>query len=259
MNSNTQLDAGDRSPDIASPTVPLPHDGIDWRVALGAVLTFLWIGTGIVYLFGKVGIIDFVNLPTADIGSFLEGAFAPLAFLWLVIGHFMQQKEISANTLAIQIQQRSAERQEMHARRDSYFKLSTLVHEQLGNVAGFHYISVCGITGTGEVSMERFLQLRAESASDPGLFVRKMIELVIDYRSEEKDLNELFFGTEIRRRHAKTYTDSFSKLVSIAEQVDQDGLIVDGLLKGAPAGFLYRIIRYVEGVEKVNPFTGTAA
>ena len=234
-------------------------EAVDWRIALGSILTFLWIGAGIVYLFGKVGMVNFVNLPTADIGSFLEGAFAPLAFLWLVIGHFIQQKEISANTLAIQIQQQSAERQEIHARRDSYFKLSTLVHEQLGNIAGFHYVSVLGVTGTGEVSMEEFIQMRAESASDPGLFVRKMIELVVSYRAQEKDLNELFFGTEIRTRHTNNYTKAFSKLMNIAQTVDQDDLICDGLLKGSPAGFLYRVIRHLEGVEPMDPFTGASS
>ncbi|NCF19952.1 MAG: hypothetical protein GWP63_17085 [Haliea sp.] len=46
-----------------------------------------------------VGLNSFVTLPTADIGSFLEGAFASLAFLWLVNGHFMQQKVITDKAL----------------------------------------------------------------------------------------------------------------------------------------------------------------
>ena len=37
-------------------------------------------------------------------GRFLEGTFAPLAFLWLVMGYFLQQKELSENTTAIQQQ-----------------------------------------------------------------------------------------------------------------------------------------------------------
>lgn len=36
--------------------------------------------------------------------SFLEGAFAPLAFLWLVIGYFLQKKELIQNTNAIKMQ-----------------------------------------------------------------------------------------------------------------------------------------------------------
>ena len=57
-----------------------------------------------VYLLGMVGWGRFVNLPTADIGSFLEGAFAPLAFLWLVIGYFLQKKELRQNTDAMKMQ-----------------------------------------------------------------------------------------------------------------------------------------------------------
>ena len=38
------------------------------------------------------------------LGNFLEGAFAPLAFLWLVIGYFLQKKELVQNTTAIKMQ-----------------------------------------------------------------------------------------------------------------------------------------------------------
>ena len=50
---------------------------IDWRVAFGFTITVIWITTGLVYLLAIVGWDNFVHLPTADIGSFLEGAFAP--------------------------------------------------------------------------------------------------------------------------------------------------------------------------------------
>jgi len=112
---------------------------LDWRVVFGLLATTLWITAGFAYLLGVVGLDEFVHLPTADIGSFLEGAFAPLAFLWLVIGHFLQQREITANTKAIMVQEQSARRLELHSRRDSYFKLLTLVQDQLGVIASFHY------------------------------------------------------------------------------------------------------------------------
>ena len=123
---------------------------MDWRVVFGLAITIVWTTTGLTYLTAVVGMNNFVHLPTADIGSFLEGAFAPLAFLWLVIGHFMQQREIASNTKAIGIQEQSARRLEVHSQRDSYFKLLNLVQDQLGAIAGFHYMSVCGPTGTGD-------------------------------------------------------------------------------------------------------------
>ena len=82
---------------------------IQWRVTLGLAVTILG---SLTYLPGIVGEDNFIHPDTADIGSFLEGAFAPLAFLWLVIGHFMQHKEIGANTRAIKLQEQSARRLE---------------------------------------------------------------------------------------------------------------------------------------------------
>jgi hypothetical protein len=158
---------------------------MDWRVAFGLGVTIIWISAGLFYLLGVVGGNNFVHLPTADIGSFLEGAFAPLAFLWLVIGHFMQQKEITANTKAITLQEQSARRLEVHSQRDSYFKLLNLVQEQLGATASFHYMSVCGPTGTGEISGEEFSDQRAQSSSgDHAWFIRKMIGLAVTNRDD---------------------------------------------------------------------------
>ncbi len=158
---------------------------LDWRVIFGIVLTSIWLLTGLIYLFAKVGFSSFTELPVGEIGSFLEGAFAPLAFLWLVIGHFMQQSEISANTRTMQAQEQSIKRQELHSRRDGFFKLLELVQSQLGSIAGFHYISVVGSTGTGEVNDEQFSEMRSQSANgDSALFVRQMISLATTHRND---------------------------------------------------------------------------
>lgn len=260
MNSvNTKPEILSKDPSAATRGPQPKVLNIDWRITLGSILTFMWIGTGILYLFGKVGWVEFVNLPTADIGSFLEGAFAPLAFLWLVIGHFMQQKEISANTLAIQIQQQSAERLEIHAQRESYFKLSSLIQDQLNNICAFHYFSVCGINGTGEVSLDEFIQLRKEASGDPSLFVRKMIGLTIAARSEDGvGLQEVYFGTDIRARHSDKYHTIFTKLYRNAQAVDHEDMVSDALLNGSAFGFLYRVNCYARGDDIIDPFTGTA-
>lgn len=230
----------------------------DWRIILGAILTSLWIGAGLVYLLGVVGAGAFVALPTGDIGSFLEGAFAPLAFLWLVIGHFMQQSEISANTRAIMLQEQSAERQEIHAQRTSYFQLLKLVQEQLGSIAGFMYLSICGPTGTGEVSSEDFNKLRGDSSADHAVFIRKMIAMAVAHRESPEQVNEFFFGTEIRTRHANNFTKTFQKLLDNAAAVDHDDLLSNALLYGSAAGFLFRIIRFSHGDETYDPILGLA-
>lgn len=226
---------------------------VDWRIALGLILTTVWMTLGVTYLLGIVGFSAFVALPTGEIGSFLEGAFAPLAFLWLVIGHFMQQKEISTNTKAIQVQEQSARRLEMHSRRDSYFKLLSLVEEQLGAIAGFHFTSVCGPTGTQEVSQEEFADMRTNaSTGDCTLFIRKMSTLAITHRADAHKLEEIFFGTEIRQRHSNNFENTFNKLLREAESVDTDDMIRNALLRGSSAGMLYHIILHVAGKEPLD-------
>lgn len=43
-------------------------------------------------------------MKTNEIGDFLTVVFAPLAFFWLVIGYFQQQKELRQNTKALNLQ-----------------------------------------------------------------------------------------------------------------------------------------------------------
>lgn len=231
--------------------------GLDWRILFGLTVTTLWIGMGIYYVIVMVGWRAFQALPTADIGSFFEGAFAPLAFLWLVIGHFMQQKEITANTRAISMQERSTRRLELHSRRDSYFKLLGLVQEQLGSIAGFHYVSVFGPTGTGDVTTEEFATLRSEaSKGDHALFIRRLVSAAASNRDKPDFVREMLFGTDIRTRHSENFKRTFGRLLEAAESVDTDDMLREALLEGSAAGLYYRIIRHVSGEEDMNPVFG---
>ena len=230
---------------------------IDWRVALGLVLTTVWITTGVIYLTALVGVERFVNLPTADIGSFLEGAFAPLAFLWLVIGHFMQQKEITANTQAIQFQQEAAKQQGLLAQRDNYFKLLDLIQSQLESIAAFHYMSVCGPTGTEEFTTDEFNEMRSQSGGgDNSLFIRKMIQICARNRENPEELETIFFSTDIRQRHTDNYDRTFTRLLDAAKAVDTQNMLEDALLMGSAAGIYYRIIRAMKGDTSIGPLFG---
>jgi hypothetical protein len=229
---------------------------MDWRVVLGLTTTMLWLAAGMAYLMGIVGPDRFIHLPTADIGNFLEGAFAPLAFLWLVLGHFIQQKEISANTRAIKLQEQSARRLELHSRQDSYFKLLSLVQAQLGAIAGFHYMSIFGPTGTGEISGEEFTEQRAiSSTGDHAWFIRKMIALALGDLNNKERMQEIFFSTPIRIRHTENFRRTFKKLLEAARAVDTDDMVTDALLNGSAEGLYYRIILHVHG-EITLDFTG---
>jgi hypothetical protein len=232
---------------------------MDWRVALGLTITLLWMAAGFAYLVGIVGTNNFIHLPTADIGNFLEGAFAPLAFLWLVVGHFMQQKEIAANTRAIKLQEQSARRLELHSRQDSYFKLLNLVQNQLGAIAGFHYMSVCGPTGTGEISGVEFTEQRAHAATgDHAWFIRKMIALAVGDIGDKDKMHEIFFSTPVRTRHSNNFSRTFKKLLDAARSVDTDDMVTDALLNGSAEGLLYRIILHAKGELSLDFTLGSA-
>jgi len=237
---------------------PDDHDsGLDWRITLGLTITTVWIAGGLWYLATVVGWENFLELPTADIGSFFEGAFAPLAFLWLVIGHFMQQKEISANTRAMAMQERTTRRLELHSRRDSYFNLLTLVEEQLGTITAFHYISVFGPSGDGSVTSQEFADLRSQaSTGDRTLFTRLMVAAIVEVRDEPEVVREILFGTETRQRHSDNFCRTFERLLRAAEAVDEGGIVREALMEGSATGFYYKIIRYAGGDESMNPITG---
>ena len=103
---------------------------------------------------GTFGWGNFMRMPLGDLGDFLGGAFAPLAFLWLVLGLFLQQRELGANNRAIQrqyeIMQRTAEHaeiqsraiaaNELHARQDTFIDVARLVMNQLEVIAGMLFL-----------------------------------------------------------------------------------------------------------------------
>ena len=160
----------------------------------------------------------------------------------------MQQKEITANTKAINIQEKSARRLELHSRRDSYFKLLNLIQDQLASIAGFHYFSVKGPSGTQEMTSEEFAAGRALAGSgDHGYFIRQMTSITYQAREDRQAIEDLYFGTEIRQRHTTNYVMTFEKLLKAARDVDTDDMISNALLQGSAAGRQYRIIKYIQG------------
>ena len=125
---------------------------VDWRIFLGIIITVLWIIAGMVYLSGaQISKTIIYEIPLENIGSFLEGAFAPLAFLWLVIGLFIQQRELADNTEVLRQTSIQSEKQtqaiaatEMNARQETFFKIAENVKHQLGGITGMLFISCMG-------------------------------------------------------------------------------------------------------------------
>ena len=231
-----------------------PYDQ-DWRVLGGLSITFVYLILMALYIDLQVGWPSFVTLQVERMGSFLEGAFAPLAFLWLVIGYFLQKKELRQNTEAMKMQfveiQRSAEqatvqaeataRAEMHQRRESFLKLAELVRTQLGYVVGLLFLSSqMADRNEQKVPAERLANLwMVVGRDDPEAFSRELLRLAT--LSTPQYVFKLFFGTPIRTRHTTNFENSFKRLLRAAESCDEDEMIRDALL-GSAHGNLFRRI-----------------
>ena len=247
---------------IAEPVEPAAHQTaatrapvLDWRIWFGLIITALWLLLGYQYIDNSVGWNLFTTLPVDTMGNFLEGAFAPLAFLWLVIGYFLQQKELEQNTrtLAAQARQisRTAEQAEIqtarmaesekHARQETFLQVVNNVHRQLASISGLLYISSQGSNEAGTVSSGELGQLFSTSASiDHEIFSRRLLETHLQVEAPERF--DLFYGTEIRARHSNHFIYAYERMLRRAEEVDSDNIIRDALLATAHA-FIYNIAK----------------
>ncbi len=225
-----------------------------WYVRLGIVATVTWFGVAAAYVHAEIGWTRFQHLQADTLGNFLEGVFAPLAFLWLVIGYFLQQAEIHQNTEALRAQaveiQRTAEQaiiqsqaiaaNEVHARQETFLRIAEQVKAQLGTIVGMLWVSSQGATGNGLVSAEEqsrmFNQL---SARDTEVFARRMIET--HFQAPQAERMALFYGTRVRARHSNHFVVTFERLMARARDCDPDGLIL-GALRYSAHGLVYDLI-----------------
>ncbi|MDX1403778.1 MAG: hypothetical protein R3192_04535 [Woeseiaceae bacterium] len=216
----------------------------DWRIWAGAIVTILWITAGVWYInrVSDTTPTQFFSLDT--VGNFLEGAFAPLAFMWLVIGLFIQQQELANNTEAIRKTSEQSEKQtqaiaatEMNARQETFFKIAESVRHQLGGISGMLLVSGLGPVGSGRFDRQQSDALFEQAAKgDYEVFARMFMTMEF---LEEGGLEQLFYGTEIRTRHTKNFMRTFERLCRLAKNCDVDGIIEDALMQNA-FGLLYR-------------------
>ncbi len=221
----------------------------DWRIWLGLVITIIWIAGGLWYVAHVTETSPSQNFGLEAVGSFLEGAFAPLAFLWLVLGLFIQQRELANNTEALRQTSEQSEKQtqaiaatEMNARQETFFKIAENVKHQMGGISGMLYTSGLGPPGSGRFDRDQMDEyFNQMAAGDCEIFARLFISM--DFL-EEGGLPELLYGTDIRTRHSANYVRTFERLCRLAKNCDVNGIIEDSLMQSA-FGLLYlRIQQY---------------
>lgn len=74
----------------------------DRRYRFGILSTIIWLTFIFGLLLTKQN--DLLNLSLNEWGDFFAGAFAPLAFLWLVLGYLQQGEELGLSTEALHLQ-----------------------------------------------------------------------------------------------------------------------------------------------------------
>lgn len=246
-------------PEIISQSI-FADSAPDWRIWFGLSITLLWLIMLSLYVSSTIGWQHIGKSPIETLGSFLEGAFAPLAFLWLVIGYFLQKKELSHNTEAIKMQHveiqkttKQAEIQaeairatELHSRKESFLQLADMVNQHLGSILGLLFVSSQGSADSEIMSGERLSELWAKmNKNDPEVFSRSMLEIQFLYG--ERYAYKLFFGTPIRTQHTENFIFQFERLISAAEDCDESGMIRDSLSGGAHGLIYRRAVSFREG------------
>jgi hypothetical protein len=229
--------------------------GRDWRIWFGLTSTLFWLCLGLLYVAFVIGFRDFVTQPADALGGFLEGAFAPLAFLWLVLGFFLQQRELRTNNQAIHAQyeqmRRTAESSEIQARairanalhqqQETTMMIADRVHRQLASVVGLLWMSSQGPGNTDAAPEELITRLwTGIGTGDDEGFARQFMALY--FGTDEAGARDLFFGTPTRERHSRTVVEIFGRLLETIRPCDPDGVIEDAVL-GSGHGRLYQIIR----------------
>jgi hypothetical protein len=229
----------------------------DWRVWFGLATTGLWIFMGFKYIDGVVGWEAFVGQPAEALGGFLEGAFAPLAFLWLVIGFFLQQRELSQNTEAIrdqyeqmrraaehaEVQARAISANELHQRQETFLMVADRVSHQLGVTAGLLFMSSQAAGDEPNIDRELASEYwRRLGLGDPEIFSRQLMALHYSLKAEGLSDHDLYWETEIRTRHSNNFLKVFERMIRSAEGCDPDGIIRDAIL-GSGHGQQYQIIK----------------
>lgn len=210
----------------------------DWRISLGLLFTLFWLMLGFLYIASNVGWPAFFQLPIDQMGTFLEGAFAPLAFLWLVIGLFIQQsvlaqnnEELRRNNLHSEKQTQAIAATELNARQETFFKIYENARRQLGAISGLLFISSQGPVGNKTYSEEQISELwRQFATSDYEVFSR--LFLTIQALADD-DMTDLFYGTKIRRRHTENFIVSFDRLLKMARDCDRNNVIQDTMIYSA--------------------------
>lgn len=229
------------------------------RVFWGWVLTALWAVAVAAYVALGVGVSDFLALDPNAVGDFFAGVFAPLAFLWLVIGYFQQGAELRDNTkaLADQVQEakKAAEQAEVQAKalttNTKLVTLSTFLQtSKLQERDLMHYAIYV---------MERFPR-QAKIYGVPPTHIRELSREFDEYavfaQATANIIDDRAFAEELLKqsdgkliREARRYIKVFENLLARADECDDGKQSLRKEYEWSPMGHLYSELTKLGGIE----------
>lgn len=243
-----------------------------WLLGLGVVLTTFWLLGGIVYIVFLDGWMSFVDTGADAIGGFLEGFFAPLAFLWLVIGLFIQQRELASNTEALKQTNLNSEKQtevlaatELRARQGAFFQIADNVRRQSGNLAGVIVRTLKTEHDEHIVSDEEMMEHWMDHQHGQyEIFPALLTDPSEQFTEAGLSQFDIYYGTEQRLRTSAEYVKSYRGLIQLAKDCDNDGTIVRTITQ-TPHGQVYAaMLEHIVPpacwvlLENYSPFTPVA-
>lgn len=208
---------------------------------IGFTFTAIWIAVAAWYVWSIIGLENFWSLMPNEAGDFFAGFFAPLFFVWLIIGYFQQNKELRQNNLVLRQQAKElklsnealrqqaeqleraahqAERQakavaanELHARRDTFFRVAELLTQELLSTSQ-KILDFVGHPHMDNIS-------RRHSAGYRQAYFDAIVTQTVGGR--EKEFMEKVDRTMNGREYLSKYCSLFEVLLKECESCDEEG------------------------------------
>jgi len=232
------------------------------RTKLGVIVSVLWLGGIATYVSLGKGWAVFATMELNSFGDLCAGVFAPLAFLWLVIGYAQQGEELAHNVEALrrqanetanlvaqaQVQAEAIKANELHARRDTFLRFADNWTSKL------NYLAIDILVGADVGYVQTKLWERIAEGNTAGI-LQSLIHQI-------KNNTERFRGLNASKRQnelIQQYFDDFIYLIGEAEKADTTGqlsrLYEYGFLGNIYAGLCFANHRSAEFKSR-PPITG---
>lgn len=210
----------------------------DWRIVFAVVLTFIWlVGWTTVAL--VVGWDSFWHTELVSLGG-LEGLFAPMAFLWLVVGLFVQQKELSVNTAVLEQSNLQAAEQtrvlattELRARQSAFFQIRDNIFRSTGTLLGYMITTTLGPQGKGKYKEKEIEEIWKNHGA--GEFDRFSLMILADDLATE----ELLFANATNRSWTEDVVRNFRNLLRLANDCDDENRTISKSVTQSSLGYVY--------------------